>query len=158
MPLGKLWPNGRGVTSETGPGCVKTCASRECAELFSVLSPFYCDWQQCSFPIERNRDNISTCKFDVGVFTQPESTADIAGLAAGSTRSRLTLTGYLTKNARLPREEVQRPSALARLSRFCGLIRIKPCLGASISAIRSKAIEMTKGSTVASFLTPFRDR
>jgi site-specific DNA recombinase len=27
------------------PGCVKTCASRECAELFSVLSPFYCDWQ-----------------------------------------------------------------------------------------------------------------
>src|SRR5712692_8762007 len=73
MPLGKLWPNGRGVTSETGPGCVKTCASRECAELFSVLSPFYCDWQQCSFPIERNRDDISTCKFDVGVFTQPGS-------------------------------------------------------------------------------------
>src|ERR1700681_1996602 len=58
-------------TSVFDPGCVKTCASRECAELFSVLSPFYCDWQQCSFPIERNRDNISTCKFDVGVFTQP---------------------------------------------------------------------------------------
>src|SRR5216684_9055858 len=77
MPLGKLWPNGRGVTSETGPGCVKTCASRECAELFSVLSPFYCDWQQCSFPIERNRDNISTCKFDVGVFTQPGPNSDI---------------------------------------------------------------------------------
>ncbi len=62
-------------------GCVKTCASRECAELFSVLSPFYCDWQQCSFPIERNRDNISTCKFDVGVFTQPGSKTEVSGLA-----------------------------------------------------------------------------
>src|SRR5450631_1859752 len=65
------------TNSVSGSGCVKTCASRECAELFSVLSPFYCDWQQCSFPIERNRDNISTCKFDVGVFTQAGPRTDL---------------------------------------------------------------------------------
>jgi hypothetical protein len=69
------------AVSVPGPGCVKTCASRECAELFSVLSPFYCDWQQCSFPIERNRDNISTRKFDVGVFTQPGSKTEVSRLA-----------------------------------------------------------------------------
>jgi hypothetical protein len=59
--------------SEMGPGCVKTCASRECAELFSPLSPFDRDCQCCSFPIQRNRDKVSTCKFDVGVFTRPGS-------------------------------------------------------------------------------------
>ena len=56
--------------SEKCPGCVKTCASRECAELFSPLPPFDCDCQRCSFPIQRNRDKSSTRKFDVGVFTQ----------------------------------------------------------------------------------------
>ena len=61
-------------------------------------------------------------------------------------------------SAPLPRDEVQRPSDLARFSRFCGLMRIKPCRGASMSAIRSQAIEMTNGSTTASFLGPFRDR
>jgi hypothetical protein len=59
------------------PGCVKTCASRECAELFSLLSPFECDCQCCTFPIQRNRDKISTCKFDVGVFTQPGPNSDM---------------------------------------------------------------------------------
>jgi len=58
-----------------GPGCVKTCARRECAELFSLLSPFDCDCQCCSLPIQRNRDKISTCKFDIGVFTQSGSRA-----------------------------------------------------------------------------------
>src|SRR3982074_3600656 len=57
--------------SAIGPGCVKTCATGECAYLFSPLSPFDCDCQRRSFPIQRNRDNISTCTFDVGVFTQP---------------------------------------------------------------------------------------
>ena|SRR3984893_14966628 len=52
------------------PGCVKTRASRECAELFSPFSSFDCDCQCCSFPIQRNRDKSSTRKFDVGVFTQ----------------------------------------------------------------------------------------
>jgi hypothetical protein len=62
---------------EIDPGCVKTCASRECAELFSPLSPFDRDCQCCSFPIQRNRDKISTCKFDIGVFTQPGSKAEV---------------------------------------------------------------------------------
>ena len=58
-------------------GCVKTCASRERAELFSPFSSFDCDCQCCSFPIQRNRDKISTCKFDVGVFTQAGSKTEV---------------------------------------------------------------------------------
>src|SRR6266852_5565229 len=57
-------------------GCVKTRASRECAELFSPFSSFGDDWQSSSFPIHRNRERISTRKFEVGVFTQPGSRAD----------------------------------------------------------------------------------
>ena len=64
-----------------GPGCVKTCASRECAELFSPFSSFDCDCQCCSFPIQRNRDKLSTRKFDVGVFTQPGSKTEVSPLA-----------------------------------------------------------------------------
>jgi hypothetical protein len=56
---------------------VKTRASRECAELFSPFSSFDCDCQCCSFPIQRNRDKISTRKFDVGVFTQAGPICDI---------------------------------------------------------------------------------
>ena len=47
-------------------GCVKTCASRERAELFSPFSSFDCDCQCCSFPIQRNRDKRSTRKFAIG--------------------------------------------------------------------------------------------
>src|SRR5229473_4839663 len=61
--------------SASGPGCVKTSASRECAELLSPFSS--CDCQCCSFPIQRNRDKISTRKFAVGVFTQPGSIASL---------------------------------------------------------------------------------
>ena len=53
------------------PGCVKTCTSRECAELFSLFSSFDGDCQSGSFVIQRNRDKLSARKFDVGVFTQP---------------------------------------------------------------------------------------
>ena len=35
--------------SGCGTACVKTCASRECAELFSPFSCFDCDCQCCSF-------------------------------------------------------------------------------------------------------------
>ena len=42
-------------------------------------------------------------------------------------------------------------SDLARLSRFCGLTYIRPCRGASISAIKRREIETTSGSTRASF-------
>src|SRR5712692_10182518 len=59
------------------PGCVKTCTSRECAELFSLFSSFDGDCQSGSFVIQRNRDKLSTRKFDVGVFTQPGSNADL---------------------------------------------------------------------------------
>src|SRR5437879_13121193 len=59
--------------SELGPGCVKTCTSRECAELFSLFSSFDGDCQSGSFLIQRNRDKLSTRKPDVGVFTQPGS-------------------------------------------------------------------------------------
>jgi hypothetical protein len=69
---------GHRQTVENDPGCVKTCASRECAELFSPFSSFDGYSQSCSFPNQPNRDKISTRKFDVGVFTQPGPEADIA--------------------------------------------------------------------------------
>src|SRR5665647_137784 len=59
------------------PGCVKTCASRGCAELFYPFSSFDCDCQCCSFPIQRNRDKISPRKFDAGVFTRPGPKGDL---------------------------------------------------------------------------------
>ena len=59
------------------PGCVKTCTSGECAELFSLFSSFDGDCQSGSFLIQRNRDKLSTRKFDVGVFTQAGPKADI---------------------------------------------------------------------------------
>src|SRR5258708_20173675 len=62
------------------PACVKTRASKECAELFSPFSSFDCDCQCCSFPIQRNRDEISTRKFGVGVFTQAGSKTDVTSL------------------------------------------------------------------------------
>src|SRR5712664_4234805 len=64
--------------SEMGPGCVKTCTNGEGAELFSPSSSFDGNGQCCSFPIQRNRDKISTRKFDIGVFTQPGSQSDPA--------------------------------------------------------------------------------
>src|SRR6266481_3187280 len=59
------------------PGRVKTCASRECAELCSLFSSFDGDCQSGSFVIQRNRDKLSTRKFDVGVFTQPGSKTEV---------------------------------------------------------------------------------
>src|SRR5260221_8883952 len=50
---------------------------RECAELFSLFSSFDGDCQSGSFLIQRNRDKLSTRKFDVGVFTQPGSSTDL---------------------------------------------------------------------------------
>jgi len=65
------------VRSVNDPGCVKTCTSRECTELFSLFSSFDGDFQSGSFVIQRNRDKRSTRKFDVGVFTQPGPATDI---------------------------------------------------------------------------------
>src|SRR5258705_11846784 len=61
--------------SALGPGCVQTCTSRECAELFSLYSSFDGDCQSGSFLIQCNLDKLSTLKLDVGVFTQPGSKA-----------------------------------------------------------------------------------
>jgi hypothetical protein len=58
------------------PDCVKTCTRGECAELFSLFSPFDGACQSGSFLIQRNRNKRSTRKFDVGVFTQPGPRAD----------------------------------------------------------------------------------
>jgi hypothetical protein len=56
--------------------------------------------------------------------------------------------------------EFQWPSYFAKFSKFCALTWIKPCRGASMSAIRRKAMETTSGSTRESFLAalPSRDR
>jgi hypothetical protein len=64
-----LWGTRDAGISAKGPGCVKTCASRECAELSSPSSSLDGDCQYCSFPIQCNRDELSTRKFDAGVFT-----------------------------------------------------------------------------------------
>jgi hypothetical protein len=56
---------------------VKTCTRGECAELFSLFSPFDGVCQSGSFLIQRNRNKRSTRKFEVGVFTQPGPEADI---------------------------------------------------------------------------------
>src|ERR1019366_3502111 len=73
MPLAgviRTW-RGRPNSVEIDPGCLKTCMSRECTELFSLFPPFDGDCQSYSFLIYRNRDRLSTRKSDVGVFTQP---------------------------------------------------------------------------------------
>src|SRR6266851_4277506 len=83
---------------ELGPGCVKTCTSRECAELFSLFSSFDGDCQSGSFVIQRNRDKLSTRKFNVGVFTQPGSKAD---LTAGKCDFRGRDASYLAPPAQI---------------------------------------------------------
>src|SRR5258708_6732714 len=66
------------VRSAFDPGCVKTCTSQECAELFSLFSSFDGDCQSGSFLIQCNRDKLSTRKCDVGVFTQPGPLTDLS--------------------------------------------------------------------------------
>src|SRR5437773_401043 len=80
-------PNATAPHLDSTPGCVKTCTSRECAELFSLFSSFDGDCQSGSFLIQRNRDRLSTRKPDVGVFTQPGSKA---ALTAPKTDFRFT--------------------------------------------------------------------
>jgi hypothetical protein len=49
-------------------------------KLFSLFSSFDGDCQSGSFLIQRNRDKLSTRKFDVGVLTQPGSKTEVAAL------------------------------------------------------------------------------
>src|SRR5882672_1622681 len=69
--------NIRRLRSAFDPGCVKTCTSRECAELFSLSSSPSSGRKYFWFSNLRNRDGISTRRLNVGVFTQPRPTTDI---------------------------------------------------------------------------------
>jgi len=66
--------------SDFDPGCVKTCTSQECAELFSLSSSLSSGRKRFWFSNLRNRDGISTRRLNVGVFTRPRPEADISGL------------------------------------------------------------------------------
>src|SRR2546428_9276545 len=65
-------------SSQFDPGCVKTCTSQECAELFSLSSSLSSGRKHFWFSNLRNRDGISTRRLNVGVFTRPRPVADIA--------------------------------------------------------------------------------
>jgi hypothetical protein len=65
------------LMSEMGLGCVKTRTSRECAELFSLFLLSTVTARAVLLLFQRNRDKLSTRKFDVGVFTQPGSFPDL---------------------------------------------------------------------------------
>src|ERR1700682_109031 len=64
-------------SSQFDPGCVKTCTSQECAELFSLSSSLSSGRKHFWFSNLRNRDGISTRRLNVGVFTQPRPKTDI---------------------------------------------------------------------------------
>jgi hypothetical protein len=64
------------------PGCVKTCTSQECAELFSLSSSLSSGRNHFWFSNLRNRDGISTRRLNVGVFTQPRPKGDICSRIA----------------------------------------------------------------------------
>ena len=66
--------------SALGPGCVKTRLGEECAELFSQLPSSKRSCQHNRLPHRRNRDGSSTCKLDIGIFTQPGSFATEMGI------------------------------------------------------------------------------
>src|ERR1700716_532921 len=67
-----------GQNDAIDPGCVKTCTSQGCPELFSQLPSSdrscQCNW----FLHRRNRDGNSTRKLGVGVFTQPGPRSDVS--------------------------------------------------------------------------------
>src|SRR6266404_6476035 len=64
------------VRAAFDPGCVKTCTSQECAELFSLSSSLSGGRKYFWFSNLRNRDG-STRRLNVGVFTRPRPGADI---------------------------------------------------------------------------------
>ena len=101
------------------PGCVKTCTSRKCAELFSLFFSFDGDCQSGSFVIERNRDKLSTRKFDIGVFTQPGPIGDKhfeleEDAARVTSRPSKSDTGRAGRNER--GHQLRRPNSASPLS------------------------------------------
>jgi hypothetical protein len=72
----RTW-RGQPISVENDPGCVKTCTSQECAELFSLSSSLSSGRKHFWFSNLRNRDGISTRRLNVGVFTRPRPISDI---------------------------------------------------------------------------------
>jgi hypothetical protein len=68
------------VRSAFDPGCVKTCRSQECAELFSLSSSLSSGRKHFWFSNLRNRDGISTRRLNVGVFTRPRPGTEVGVL------------------------------------------------------------------------------
>src|SRR6266404_3772796 len=64
------------VKSVDDPGCVKTCTSQECAELFSLSSSLSSGRKHFWFSNLRNREGVSTRRLNVGVFTRPRPKPD----------------------------------------------------------------------------------
>src|ERR1700730_3572059 len=64
------------ANSAYDPGCVKTCTSQECAELFPLSSSLSSGCKHFWFSNLRNRDGISTRRLNVGVFTRPRPEAE----------------------------------------------------------------------------------
>src|SRR6266566_10011946 len=58
-------------------GCVKTCTSQECAELFSLSSSLSSGRKHFWFSNLRNREGVSTRRLNVGVFTRPRPLTDL---------------------------------------------------------------------------------
>src|SRR5260370_27588730 len=75
------------------PGCVKTCTSQECAELFSLSSSLSGGRKHFWFSNLRNRDGISTRRLKVGVFTRPRPKGD-KGEAVISVRPATRVQSY----------------------------------------------------------------
>jgi len=70
-------------------GCVKTCARKEGAELYSLLSFPNSVRQCCYFSNRQNRYELSIRELNFGVFTQPRPAAEVA-LAYVGTFPRMT--------------------------------------------------------------------
>jgi hypothetical protein len=128
--------------------CVKTCTRRERAELFSLFSSSDGDWQIASFLIQRNRDKLSTRKFDVGVFTQPGSKTEVAALER---HVRSTLHNRHRQAAppcpfRARKRHAGHPATM-RLTRLGGRAR-------SSQRARSRGFPRISGRAVSVALTP----
>ena len=81
------------AASANDPGCVKTCTSQECAELFSLSSSLSGGRKHFWFSNLRNPDGISTRRLNVGVFTRPRPKGEVAGYSMTSSASASIVGG-----------------------------------------------------------------
>src|SRR5258706_10473625 len=77
LTRGKRTSRRQPISVAFAPGCLKTCTSQECAELFSLSSSLSSGRQHFWFSNLRNRDGISTRRLNVGVFTRPRPLTDL---------------------------------------------------------------------------------